>query len=279
MVDDTADSVMPTIERQDSIKAIDYSGFSTNWTAVPVATFQKIREVSGPDMLLNIPGGWHGAVDYPQARLSIINAREAGFTHHATYTALNTLPGKTSVEKAQAAVGNEWDSLSFIGIDVELETTPGIIQEACETALAMGVRPVVYTAKWAWDKFMADAIDFATLPLWNAFYDDDPDIDFIRFSFGGWALDKLAGEQYTNTTTINGMGFDFNWFRDNFVLNEPTEFDGLVGLVTAWKKDMADLAVNAADLIHTPFDVLRLALHTIYTDRRNIAWATLLGAK
>jgi hypothetical protein len=262
------------------VKSVDYSAFSTGWTAVPVATFQKIREVSGSDMLLNIPGGWHGAVDYPQARLSIINAREAGFTHHATYTALNTLPGKISVEKAQAVVGNEWEHLSFIGIDVELETTPDIVLDACHAAVAMGVRPVVYTAKWAWDQFMAGNLSFSDFWLWNAFYDNDPDIDFARFPFGGWALDKVAGEQYTNTTTINGMGFDFNWFSDSFVTLAPAStVPPLVQLVEAWKKDMADLAVNAADLIHTPFDVLRLALHTIYTDRRNIAWASLLGAK
>lgn len=261
------------------MKAIDYSAFSTGRKAVPVATFQKIRSMfpSG-DMLLNIPGGWHGQSGYLQARQSIVNARDAGFTRHATYTAINMLPGRTSVERAQQAVGNEWENLSFIGIDVELATTPDIIREACETAQKMGVRPVIYTAKWAWNQFMADTTDFKDLPLWNAFYDNDPDIDFPRFPFGGWVLEKLCGEQYTNTTNIDGNGFDFNWFSDAFV-DEVAEPPGLPALVQAWKDDMAGLAVNAASLIHTPFDAVRLALHAIYTARRTEAWKALLGAK
>lgn len=262
------------------MKAVDYSAFSTGGP-VPVPVFQQLRSMfpSG-DMLLNIPGGWHGAVGYPGARQSIINGREAGFTHAATYTAINHRPGRFAVEKAQQAVGNEWENLSFIGIDIELPTTPDIINEACAVAVEMGVRPVIYTARWAWHQFMANTQDFAEWPLWNAFYDFDPDVDFAGNRYGGWGLNALCGEQYTNTTQVGGFGFDFNYFADGFVKAEDTPaVPPLVALVEAWKKDMADLAVNAADLIHTPFDTLRLALHSIYTSRRTADWKSLLGVK
>ena len=260
------------------MKAIDYSAFSAGGP-VPVATFRKIRSLfpSG-DMLLNIPGAWHGLSGYTGAWQSIRNAREAGFTHHATYVAINSMAGRESVEQAQAYIGNEWENLAFIGIDVELPTTPTIVHDACVAAMEMGVRPVIYTARWAWFKYMADTSLFNGRPLWNAFYDNDPDIDFAHYPYGGWELGKLAGEQYTGTMQVDGYGFDFNHFRDEFVTaGSPPAVPPLVALVDAWKRDMADLAVNAADLIHTPGDLFRLDLHTIFTERRAADWKALLA--
>lgn len=263
------------------MKAIDYSRFSTGNQPVPVATFQKIRSLfAGNDMLLNIPGAWHGGIGYDGARQSIVNGRNAGFVHAATYTAINTLPGRIAVEKAQAHVGNEWDNLAFIGIDVELNTTPAIIADACATAQQMGVRPVVYTAHWAWHQFMQNRQDSFGCALWNAFYDNNPDFDFANYPFGTWTLADVAGEQYTNTTHVDGLGFDFNQFRDDFIVVPPPPPipapHPLALLVEAWKTDMADIAVNAASLIHTPLDTTRLALHSIFTSRRTSAWKALI---
>lgn len=261
------------------MKAIDYSHFSTGGP-VPVSVFQKIRSMfASGDMLLNIPGAWHGAQGYPGARQSIINGRDAGFTHSATYTAINMRPGRESVERAQQFIGNEWDRLSFIGIDVELPTTPGIINDACVTAAAMGVKPFIYTAHWAWHQFMQNRQEFQQHGLWNAFYDQNPDFDFGHYPFGAWTLAGVAGEQYTNTTQVGGYGFDFNEFRDSAIVPVPAPNPPVhpwVALVEAWKTDMANLAVNAADLIHTPLDTTRLALHSIYTSRRTEAWKVLV---
>jgi len=260
------------------MKAVDYSSFSTG-QPVPVSVFQTIRSFSPHDMLLNIAGAWHGGSGNPWARQSLINGREAGFSHSATYTALNMQSGRTSVERALQFVGDdEWDKLAFIGIDVELPTTPDIIAEACAAARQMVMRPVIYTAKWAWQQFMVNSPLFAEWPLWNAFYDDDPDIDFANNRYGGWSLSALIGEQYTNTTYVGRLGFDFNYFADGFVKAEDApQVPPLVALVEAWKTDMANLAVNAADLIPTPLDTLRLALHSIYTSRRTEDWKSLLG--
>lgn len=262
------------------MKGIDYSLFSTGNKPVPVATFQKIRKMLPPDMLLNIPGAWHGGSRHTAARQSLANGRDAGFIYSGTYTALNTLPGSFSIEWAQQVVGpTEWDKLSFIALDVELQTTPDIVYGAIETAKAMGVRPIIYSARWAWERFMANTREFAQYPLWNAFYDSDPDVDFLRNPFGGWQLSELVGEQYTNTTNIDGFGFDFNFFTDDKVLqmSPAPDIPPLVQLAKAWKDDMANLAVNAADLIHTPLDTPRLALHSIYTSKRTEAWKALIG--
>lgn len=259
------------------MKAIDYSAFSTGNVAVPVETLHRIRLLSPNDMLLNIPGAWHGATAYDAARQSIRNGREAGFTHSASYTVLNMRPGRESVERAQAAIGDEWDNLSFLAIDVELETTPDIVAEAFDTAINMGARPVMYTAKWAWDQFMASTNAFGQWELWNAFYDNDPDLDFANHPFGSWPVTKLAGEQYTNTTEVDGIGFDFNQFDDAWVNGKPlSPAGGLQALVKAWQDSMIDLTVGQASLIQDPFNMVRLALHSIYVSRRTSDWKALL---
>jgi hypothetical protein len=263
------------------VKAIDYSSFSTGNAPVPVATFQKIRSLfAGNDMLLNIPGAWHGASGYSGARQSIVNGRQAGFTHAATYTAINSRHGRESVERAQSFIGNEWDNLAFIGIDVELPTNSDIVNDAIVAARAMGVEPFVYTAHWAWHQFMQNRKEFGNVPLWNAFYDNNPDFDFPNYPFGAWTLAGVAGEQYTNTTHVDGLGFDFNQFHDAAIVPPPPPPvpapHPLTVLVESWKTDMADIAVNAASLIHTPLDTLRLALHSIYTAKRTSAWKAII---
>jgi hypothetical protein len=186
--------------------------------------------------------------------------------------------GRESVERAQQFIGNEWDNLAFIGIDVELPTTVAIIRDACETAIRMNVTPFLYTAHWAWHQFMTNTQEFGNVPLWNAFYDHNPDFDFGHYPFGGWSLARVAGEQYTNTTQVGGFGFDFNEFRNEAIVPVPDTpgVPPLVALVEAWKSDMANLAVNAADLIHTPLNTTRLALHSIYTSRRTEAWKVII---
>jgi hypothetical protein len=262
------------------MKAIDYSSFSTGGP-VPVSVFNTIRAMfpSG-DMLLNIPGAWHGSSGYAGARQSILNGRDAGFQHSATYVVVNQRPGKETVERAQGFIGaDEWSKLSFAAIDVELGTKPEIVGDAFLAIAQSGIRPVIYTSKYMWSLYMADTTAFSDLPLWNALYDNDSDYDFARYPYGGWNIRQLGGEQYTNTTLVSGYGFDFNQFRDEFVKAEPAPVgDPLALLVQAWRDDMALLAVNAADLIHTPFDKLRLALHSIYTARRTADWKALLAS-
>lgn len=93
-------------------------------------------------------------------------------------------------------------------LDVE-DTRPYPLEERIEevrAALAYiqarGLRPGIYTAHWYWTRYMGDCADFATLPLWAAQYDDNPDAGAVAL-FGGWGRAQI--KQYRGTTSIAGI--------------------------------------------------------------------------
>lgn len=67
---------------------------------------------------------------------------------------------------------------------------------------ARGMRPGIYTAHWYWTAHMGDCSDFASLPLWAAQYDHDPDVDALVL-FGGWQRARI--KQYRGTTSFAGI--------------------------------------------------------------------------
>jgi hypothetical protein len=67
---------------------------------------------------------------------------------------------------------------------------------------AHGMRTGIYTAHWYWTRYMGDCTEFATLPLWAAQYDDDPNLGTVAL-FGGWERAQI--KQYRGTTSIAGI--------------------------------------------------------------------------
>lgn len=49
--------------------------------------------------------------------------------------------------------------------------------------------------------------------LWNAAWDNSPDIDYSRHPFGGWTEQDLIGEQWSGGTHVGGQFVDRNSFR------------------------------------------------------------------
>lgn len=272
------------------MKAFDGSRYSFGNVVVPVPVLEELhRPVAnhGYGCDLAIIGSWHGGSEgYDAAEQTLVNCRVVGLLT-ATYIALSpSMSGRESVDEGRRRCGNEWGLLKFVAVDAEtIGVTAAHVRDAVQAILEYGGTPVVYTAHYIWRQMMGDdSTEFSGLPLWNAYYDDDPDIDYQKLPYGGWTIAKLAGEQYTNTTDIaGGVAVDFSVFSDEWILSltqgiPDTDFAGTVkALREAWGKDMADLAVNAADLIQTPFDTTRLALHDLYTQNRDGAWKRFLN--
>lgn len=82
-----------------------------------------------------------------------------------------------------------------------------------------GKRAGIATARWWWVPNMGDSVRFDHLPLWNAWYDGDPDTDGLPY--GGWT-DSLI-EQYQGTTTVCGQSVDLNY--DKSLGDEDTMTD------------------------------------------------------
>lgn len=106
-----------------------------------------------------------------------------------------------------------------IWIDVE-DTSPGpkMAERAAYVWSAVarareryGVEVGIYSGGWYWRPQMADTAAFAHLPLWNSYYDGDPDIDGLPY--GGWSAATVAIEQFQGTTDLCGQSVDLNWLR------------------------------------------------------------------
>ena len=168
-----------------------------------------------------VVGSWHGLSANPHAGHNLGAARAAGL-RIATYVALNgSVAGREAVERGLRACGSTRRDLAFVALDCEIDgITPGTVADAERAVREAGLRPAVYTARWWWRDRFGDPHDFAHLPLWNAAYDGDPDIDFARVPYGGWAAADVIGEQYTGTTSLAGLDVDRNSFRRSFVLGE-----------------------------------------------------------
>lgn len=90
----------------------------------------------------------------------------------------------------------------------------------CVSLLQARKVPVgIYTGRWWWVPNMGDYEGFAPLPLWNSWYDGDPDTDGLPY--GGWTDSTI--EQYQGTTELCGQSVDLNYAKDLEVAMRPDE--------------------------------------------------------
>lgn len=174
---------------------------------------------------------WTARLAIPHADRALRLWREAGGRTQAYFAINGSRQPAFHVAKAVMAAGEEWQHLERVWVDCEVE---GILIEQIRGALALvreaGKETGIYTAHWFWAGHLGDPTDFSDESLWNAFYDQDPDLDFDDLPYGGWTPEKVLMEQYQGTTNIEEIEVDLN-----------VEF-GAVGLaklemalVRAWK--------------------------------------------
>lgn len=91
---------------------------------------------------------------------------------------------------------------------------------ACVSLLqGRGLTVGIYTGRWWWVPNMGDYAGFSPLPLWNSWYDGDPDVDGLPY--GGWTAEGVAIEQFQGTSMVCGQSVDLNWARDIGSKEEP----------------------------------------------------------
>ena len=82
-----------------------------------------------------------------------------------------------------------------------------------------GQRAVIYTNYNSWQNYVTpsntDALARLNVPLLNAFWDGDPDVDFSKYPFGGWRPDQVIGEQYTGGQYVQGQYADNAMFYED----------------------------------------------------------------
>ncbi len=251
------------------IKALDasYSVFSD-------ASFQQMK---GDGYGLFIQGAWTAVAVPGQPRTNLKRARETGLLT-AAYISLNgNRSGAGHINKGFDAIGaKEWEYLSFVAIDCEVDNiTEKTIRDAETRVLQLGGRPIIYTAYWWWHGRFGNNQNFTHLPLWNAYYDGDPDYDFQRLPYGGWALDDLVGEQYQGSTKLYNGQVDLNMFEADFLQDKPEEDDmGMTAQETAEFQELKETVKEQKqeqDYIQLEFQRLRELLK-VAGDKPNDNW-------
>jgi len=188
-----------------TLQAADWSVYQRAHTYADMVTLKD----AGIELI--IPGAWHGGSHNPNCRQDLLLAREAGL-YTGTY-AIVTGDGEFSVNKAYEVCGPEWEHLRFVAIDMELAGgSVAQVQKALDHVRALGQEPIIYTAYWFWHDVFGNPDAFRHEWLWNAYYDQQPDIDFASLPYGGWTQAKVIGEQYIGTHTYKGMVMDRSTF-------------------------------------------------------------------
>lgn len=263
------------------MKAADLSKASTGREL----TVQECTDLKASGIELLIVDLFDGAEQNSYANATLINANLAGL-HTAGYTALTpSQSGSYAVSMALATlIPSVADLLTFLSIDVELDglTTDQINGALIET-VGRKHRPCIYTAYWYWTSRLGNPNFYRAVPLWNAVYDNDPDVDFSKLPYGGWTEDKLVGEQYQGTTTVPGSSpaydVDYSFFKDEWVLSGPGTQNGLAALRQAWETDMEDTIHGAVSLHQEAASSVRLAVFGEAQKLKAQKWATLIGSK
>lgn len=164
---------------------------------------------------LFIQGLWTAAEAPPFARHNILTAQRTGLDIAAYISINGTQNGAWHVDRGRHVLGNEWNDLLFVAIDVEL---PGIavnrIWEAINRTRELGQTPIIYTSYNAWHSLVwpRNPSDFsrAGIPLWNAYWDESNDVDFAYLPYGSWTPDQVWIEQWSGGTYVCGQYVDRN---------------------------------------------------------------------
>jgi hypothetical protein len=84
------------------------------------------------------------------------------------------------------------------------------LQQCEDACYALNLVTGMYSGGWWWRSYLPGYTGFSHLPLWNSYYDGDPDEDGINY--GGW--EHSAIEQYNGTTTVAGQSVDLNYAKN-----------------------------------------------------------------
>ncbi len=250
------------------IRGVDLSVYQGS---VPLSTWEKLRHVGGNDVA--VVGSWHGNTGNQYAEENLSKALAAGFPHLGTYTVISPhRTGKYAVEQAEFFCGNMWDKLDFVSIDCELRgITTSQIMDAVELCWRKGKLVNIYTAWWFWYEVFGNPSDLKSVPLWNAYYDSDEDIDFDTLPYGGWELSNVVGEQYAGTTPMFGTEVDLNMFDEDWLKGEEMV-----------PNPNLDQRINAAKIFNEVLDNMLDGIVPTVARRRNMrylleAWRASVG--
>ncbi len=190
---------------------------------------------------------WTG-LSQPGPRVTNLRLAHDMYLPTAGYISLNVdFTGPYHMESGRAGVPDDlWDAMQFIAVDVEL---PGVrvvqVEQAAEWVMLQGKQPIIYTSWNAWNHLTrpsnSSRLSAMGVPLWNAYWDGAPDIDFPKLRYGGWRDEDVWIEQWSGGTDME-LFVDRNTFVEEKVFGEEPDMKYL----SEAEARVAGLFLNAA---------------------------------
>lgn len=182
--------------------------------------------------------------------------------------------------------GSEWTNLQYVFMDVEIVSngqyvTPDRAIELANAIIAEGKDcDTLYSAKWYWNQLPTggDPRWHQHFPmLWNAFYDSHPDIDFPASPYGAWQYPgDVVGEQYQNTTQLEGVAVDLNTFVDFYFEEDDMALtarqEQTLEELAKWTLEPYTVTWPDGTLATFPSKLQFLMDHTTAFDQHRIVW-------
>jgi hypothetical protein len=204
-----------TYKGRGSAVATWVKGIDASFSRITRSKFRSFRE-SG--FRVFIQDAWTGSPANSArmpVRKNLEDARREGFVTGAYFNASKTY-GADAVDRGLELVGDEARHVGHFLIDVELEgVTEAHIRGAVDRTRALGRRVAIYSASWFWAGRLGDPKWewLKGVPIWNAYYDQDPDVDFARRPWGPWTAADVIAEQYAGTTRMFDAEVDLDTCR------------------------------------------------------------------
>lgn len=174
---------------------------------------------------------WTGAEQPPVTVNNLRNAHAAGMIPFGYLSVSPRRPQENNPWQGADHVKAGLDGLPadvkglmrHVALDVELE---GLkydyhVASGIGALASRGWQQFVYTSYNAWVNYLGNPTPPYGTTLWNAFWDGDPDYDFLRLPFGHDAF-ILIGEQYTGGQNVEGQFADRDRFDRDFFVTPPT---------------------------------------------------------
>lgn len=146
-----------------------------------------------------------------------IGARSVGLLISAYHVVKPEIPAGAQIDRFVATLSGHITDLPPV-LDIELDgaQTPDQITASVRECLRLSTQhfgrpPIIYTAKWFWDKFVLPSGEWASYDLWVASYGT---ADALLPT--GWSSWKIW--QYANNGSVSGISAetDLNWFNGTY---------------------------------------------------------------
>lgn len=212
------------------------------------------RQAQGWEML--IVDAWTGSQSPELVDHALRTWRETGHPIAAYYVPHAYRPAPEHFDRAREAIGDEWEHLEFLAIDVEsIGSYPmpeqfnyGHLRHSVELIQANNMKPIAYTSRNQWYA-LGNPEWLADLPLWDASYGTEISLE-LPVPYGGWTT--RAMHQYQNDTYIAGIATDLNFFNAALIAQPPVHIPDLgrinYALDLVWKvKSHIETGTGARD--------------------------------